>query len=830
MASPVITGLSASQAETDAVTRKLFITTTITDPSGNVSVVIKLTSGGVASDADGLLTGTGLTKTGVGTYNLSSTTPAAITTELKNLVFTPTAHQVAVGSTVTTGISVAATDTSTSATTTTTGNVVVTAVNTAPTVQGLNSDNIDDESGPTAVFAGVTVTDPDKDASTSATITLTSGGMVTDANGLLSGTGLTKSGVGVYTLSATTPSDLSAELAALNFTPTAHQVAPGDTVQTTFGFAVAEGSAVTNASNTIAVTADTDTPVINGTSTTEQPTTDEASITPLSAVAITDVDAGQTETVSVALSDPTNGSLSDPNAATDGSSYDSGSGVYTVTGSADQVNAALDSLAFTPTLHQVTPGQAVTTTITITDTNTAGVTVTDDNTTVVATAQDTAPTISGLPATEGGTDDASVAPFSATTITDPDNGAATSATITLTDGGGNATDADGLLSGTGLTHTGAGTYTLAAATPASLTTELQALTFHPTAPQGDPGSSVATTFDLTVAEGTASTPASTVLTSDAICYLLGTRILTTTGEVPIEDLKAGDLVVTRFGGIQPIKWIGRQSFDSRFTKADRDRIPVCVHAGALGDRLPARDLCISPGHSMLVDGQLVIARSLVNGVTITQDESPAEIYYFQIELEAHDCIIAEGAWSETFADGPGLREQFHNAAEFAALYPDQAPPPAVTLCAPRPERGAKLEVVLRSVVARATIGLTPGRLRGSIDKIMAPWTIEGWANDVGQPDLPVMLEILLDDKVIGTVLACDYRRDLEKAKIGRGHCAFFLTSPVRLNAASLDGLRIRRASDHAELRMSDACSGRIKEAQQASSTPGLRLVAKSASG
>jgi hypothetical protein len=153
------------------------------------------------------------------------------------------------------------------------------------------------------------------------------------------------------------------------------------------------------------------------------------------------------------------------------------------------------------------------------------------------------------------------------------------------------------------------------------------------------------------------------VTDSPVCYLRGTRILTTTGEVCVEDLKIGDLVVTRFAAVQPIKWIGRQSFDARFTKANRDRMPICIHAGSLGDRLPARNLFVSPGHSMLVDGQLVLGRSLVNGVTITQQESPADIHYFQIELGTHDCVIAEGAWSETYADGPGLRDQFHNAAE-----------------------------------------------------------------------------------------------------------------------------------------------------------------------
>ncbi len=308
-----------------------------------------------------------------------------------------------------------------------------------------------------------------------------------------------------------------------------------------------------------------------------------------------------------------------------------------------------------------------------------------------------------------------------------------------------------------------------------------------------------------------------------LCFLRGTHILTATGAVCVEDLCIGDRLVTRFGGIQPVKWIGRQTFQSRFVEGNRDHIPVCIRAGALGESVPARDLYISPGHSMLIGGQLVLARNLVNGVTITQDWAPNEINYYQIELERHDCVIAEGAWSETYADGPGLRDQFHNADEFAELYPDQPPAPELMLCAPRPERGARLDTALRPVVARAAEALKPGQLRGSIDLVEAPWTINGWAQDMLHPELPVLLEVLIDGKIVGTTLACDYRADLDKAKIGAGRCAFFLTSPMRLRPELLSTVEIRRASDHAALRMSDACAERLSM-PLAAVAPGLRLV------
>jgi probable HAF family extracellular repeat protein len=294
--------------------------------------------------------------------------------------------------------------------------------------------------------------------------------------------------------------------------------------------------------------------------------------------------------------------------------------------------------------------------------------------------------------------------------------------------------------------------------------------------------------------------------TETLCYLRGTRILTPNGEVPVEDLRIGDLVVTRQGGFRAVKWIGRQSCDARFVARDKARLPVRIRAGALGEGLPARDLYVSPGHSMLVDGTLLLASTLVNGVTITHEcpEAMTQIDYFQPELEGHDCILAEGAWSETFADGPGLRSAYHNAAEFWALYSDYRTPDEIMLCAPRPERGAALEAALRPLVARASAGQAPGHLHGSIDRVSGR-EIDGWAFDAAHPHLPVLVEVVLDGTVIHTALACDFRPDLRDAGFGLGRCAFFLSLPDVLPDALLHTLQVRRAGDGAVLAMSEAC-------------------------
>jgi hypothetical protein len=299
---------------------------------------------------------------------------------------------------------------------------------------------------------------------------------------------------------------------------------------------------------------------------------------------------------------------------------------------------------------------------------------------------------------------------------------------------------------------------------------------------------------------------------DELCYLRGTRILTPTGEAFIEDLAIGDLVVTRFSGLQPIKWIGRQSYDARFIRRDRERLPICIRAGALGQKLPARDLYVSPGHSILIDNTLILARNLVNGLTITQDYAPAIIDYFQIELAAHDCVVAEGSFAETFADGPGLRAIFHNAADYAKRYPDEVPPDAVRLCAERPERGPALESILRPITARAAAYVQAGPLQGYVDRVGVDRQITGWAQDISHPELPVMLEIVVQGQVIGTILACDYRADLKQVGIGQGFAAFSFTAPSGLPLCALATISVRRMGDGSELMVTGDCKTQIEEA------------------
>ena len=151
------------------------------------------------------------------------------------------------------------------------------------------------------------------------------------------------------------------------------------------------------------------------------------------------------------------------------------------------------------------------------------------------------------------------------------------------------------------------------------------------------------------------------------CFAAGVRITTPAGEVPVEELAVGDLVLTLDGTAQPIRWIGQRRVDCRRHPAPASIMPVRVQAHAFGSGQPARDLFLSPDHAIFVEGVFIPVKHLINGETVRQIDTAA-VTYFHIELPQHDVIFSEGLASESYLQTDD-RSSFANAGVVVTLQP-----------------------------------------------------------------------------------------------------------------------------------------------------------------
>jgi Hint domain len=159
------------------------------------------------------------------------------------------------------------------------------------------------------------------------------------------------------------------------------------------------------------------------------------------------------------------------------------------------------------------------------------------------------------------------------------------------------------------------------------------------------------------------------------CFLRGTHILTPAGEVPVETLRAGDLVTTVSGAHRPLRWIGFGR--TLVTPRNRDRAtPVVVRRHALGEFLPRHDLYITRGHSLYLEGVLIPVEELINHRTIAWVEEARVVEYYHLELDSHDVVLAEGVAAESYRED-GNSPQFQNVATRRAVPP--VPPYAPVL-------------------------------------------------------------------------------------------------------------------------------------------------------
>lgn len=184
------------------------------------------------------------------------------------------------------------------------------------------------------------------------------------------------------------------------------------------------------------------------------------------------------------------------------------------------------------------------------------------------------------------------------------------------------------------------------------------------------------------------------------CFCAGTNILTSHGEIPVEQLQIGDTLITQAGADQKIIWIGRRAIDiANHAKPEIIR-PIIIEAGALADGVPSRRLSLSPDHALLLDGVLVPVKDLQNWTTIRPDYDARTVAYYHLELARHDVIFANAAPAESFLD-TGHRGIFDNAASPIRVHPAVMQQRRATAsCAPLCLYGPTLAAIRQRLAAR----------------------------------------------------------------------------------------------------------------------------------
>ena len=199
------------------------------------------------------------------------------------------------------------------------------------------------------------------------------------------------------------------------------------------------------------------------------------------------------------------------------------------------------------------------------------------------------------------------------------------------------------------------------------------------------------TITWTVTDGVSSSaPVTSSLTT--LCFCAGTLIRTPGGEVPVETLSVGDAVLTASGAVREITWIGEGRLLA--TRGRRGAAtPVIVAKDALAPNVPHRDLRVTKGHALFLDGVLIPVEFLVNHRSIRWDDRAQEVSLYHVELATHDVLVANGAPAESYRDD-GNRWLFRNANTGWHLPP--LPP-----CAPVLTGGDAVDAAWRRLLDRS---------------------------------------------------------------------------------------------------------------------------------
>jgi len=161
-----------------------------------------------------------------------------------------------------------------------------------------------------------------------------------------------------------------------------------------------------------------------------------------------------------------------------------------------------------------------------------------------------------------------------------------------------------------------------------------------------------------------------------VCFTDDTLILTPTGEVPIQNLRPGDQIVTRDNGVQELLWVASRSLTQQDLFARPHLRPISLAPELVGAH---KRLLVSPQHGMVMtdengDETLIRATHLarLKGGKARVAKGKRQVVYFHLMFGDHQIIYANGAPSESFYPGDQALLTLDSAPlrELQALFPE----------------------------------------------------------------------------------------------------------------------------------------------------------------
>lgn len=154
-----------------------------------------------------------------------------------------------------------------------------------------------------------------------------------------------------------------------------------------------------------------------------------------------------------------------------------------------------------------------------------------------------------------------------------------------------------------------------------------------------------------------------------VCFVAGTKIRTPEGEKAIEELQIGDLISTA-NGAKALKFVcqNTRSFNELLATGKN---PIRVAAGTFG---ATADLLMSPSHAINLEGSLIESGALIDHASVERvgEWNAPELTYFNLELDQHELIWANGVATESYFSSYRTngfsRQSWDNYSEYVALY------------------------------------------------------------------------------------------------------------------------------------------------------------------